>query len=97
MSIILIFQEKCEELFDHVSIYDDTIGSVYTCSDGGIVLIAGTGSNCQLVNPDGTGGRCGGWGHFIGDEGSGCWIAHKVGNFITILMIIKNKNAKKVK
>jgi N-acetylglucosamine kinase-like BadF-type ATPase len=40
----------------------------------GIVVIAGTGSIVYGRNGAGEAARAGGWGHMIGDEGSGYWI-----------------------
>ena len=49
----------------------DTLGSVYTVrSNGGLVLISGTGSNSLIVNPNMKTFQCGGWGYMLGDEGS---------------------------
>ncbi|XP_076461090.1 N-acetyl-D-glucosamine kinase-like [Babylonia areolata] len=78
-------QELHEEIKAH---YPHLAESFYINSDthaalatalpsGGVVLIAGTGSNCQLVNPDNSRYRCGGWGYLIGDEGSAFWIARR--------------------
>jgi N-acetylglucosamine kinase-like BadF-type ATPase len=42
-----------------------------------IVIIAGTGSIVYGRNADGDAARAGGWGHMIGDEGSGYWIGRE--------------------
>lgn len=60
------------DIADNYFVCSDTMGSIFTASPtGGMVLISGTGSNALLKNPDGTSYNCGGWGHFLGDEGSG--------------------------
>ena len=43
----------------------------------GVLLVAGTGSIAYARGPAGTIARCGGWGHVIGDEGSGAWIGRR--------------------
>jgi N-acetylglucosamine kinase-like BadF-type ATPase len=43
----------------------------------GIVVISGTGSIAYGRNAHGAAARAGGWGHVIGDEGSGYWIGRQ--------------------
>lgn len=71
-------KRKYPQLAQTTYVGSDTQGALATAlPEGGVVLISGTGSNCQLINPDNSAFRCGGWGHLIGDEGSGYWIAQR--------------------
>nr|CAI5832771.1 unnamed protein product [Callosobruchus analis] len=65
------------QLAEQIVIGSDTDGSVAATSNkGGVVCIAGTGSNTLLINPDGSRVQCGGWGNLLGDEGSAWSISH---------------------
>ncbi|SKA88850.1 BadF-type ATPase [Clostridium sp. USBA 49] len=53
-----------------------------TCEDEGVIVISGTGSICYGRNKKGEIKRAGGWGHIIGDEGSGYYIGINAINYI---------------
>eukprot|EP00055_Hartaetosiga_balthica_P009328 m.36863 g.36863 ORF g.36863 m.36863 type:complete len:334 (-) comp6701_c0_seq1:93-1094(-) len=75
--VIELLKEKCGHLSATFHLWTDTYGPIYSaCPSGGVVLIAGTGSNCVLLKPDGKMVCCGGWGHMMGDEGSAYDITH---------------------
>jgi N-acetylglucosamine kinase-like BadF-type ATPase len=61
-----------------VVVNDALIALVAGAQDApGIVIIAGTGSIAYGRNQHGEAARAGGWGHLIGDEGSGYWIGRE--------------------
>ena len=57
-------------------ITNDAVTALYGGVGGseGVILISGTGSICYGSNSEGETKRAGGWGHLIGDEGSGYYI-----------------------
>jgi len=56
-------------------VVNDVVGAWATATGGapGVAAISGTGSNVFGVGPSGLPWRAGGWGHLLGDEGSGYW------------------------
>lgn len=60
----------------HIQVTNDAFPLLFAgCPHGvGIAVIAGTGSIVYGRDATNQTGRCGGWGHLIGDEGSAYWI-----------------------
>jgi glucosamine kinase len=58
-------------------VVNDVVGAwaAATGAQPGVGVISGTGSNVFGVGQDGRSWRAGGWGHVLGDEGSGYWLA----------------------
>ncbi len=56
-------------------VVNDVVGAwaSATGAQPGVGVISGTGSNVFGVGTDGRAWRAGGWGHVLGDEGSGYW------------------------
>ncbi|XP_014610703.1 PREDICTED: N-acetyl-D-glucosamine kinase [Polistes canadensis] len=78
-----ILLEEYPDAAKDYCVSSDTLGSLRTGLEvGGVVLIAGTGSNALLINPDGKTHGCGGWGYMIGDEGSAYWIAYRACKYV---------------
>jgi N-acetylglucosamine kinase-like BadF-type ATPase len=64
---------------DRWIVVNDVVGAWATATGGGpgVAVISGTGSNVFGVGGTGPGARswrAGGWGHLLGDEGSGYWL-----------------------
>jgi N-acetylglucosamine kinase-like BadF-type ATPase len=61
---------------DHSYVINDVVAAwaVGTLCEPGIAVISGTGSHVFGVNAAGASWRTGGWGHVLGDEGSGYWL-----------------------
>lgn len=59
-------------LTDRLSVANDAalLFAAGTPEGWGLAVIAGTGSNCLTLGPDGHEARAGGWGYVMGDEGS---------------------------
>jgi N-acetylglucosamine kinase-like BadF-type ATPase len=57
-------------------VVNDVVGAWATATGGGpgVGAISGTGSNVFGADEDGHSWRTGGWGHLLGDEGSGYWL-----------------------
>jgi glucosamine kinase len=58
-------------------VVNDVVGAWATATSArpGVGAISGTGSNVFGVGAEGRAWRAGGWGHVLGDEGSGYWLA----------------------
>jgi glucosamine kinase len=57
-------------------VVNDVVGAWATATGAGpgVAAISGTGSNVFGVGPGARAWRAGGWGHLLGDEGSGYWL-----------------------
>lgn len=80
-NFLTLIREKLDPNFpEALELVGDYVGSIATAlgQEGGIVMIAGTGSACCLMNSDGKFYNRGGWGHLLGDQASGYWITSEV-------------------
>lgn len=68
--------QECSIQMQDVIVENDALAALLgaTRNAPGAILISGTGSICYAHDGKGNFHRVGGWGHIVGDEGSGYWI-----------------------
>lgn len=78
----------------HLIVENDGFAALLGATGGkpGILVIAGTGSIVYGINDRGMTARAGGWGHRVGDEGSGYWIGKQA--IVSILKAEDGRGAK---
>ncbi len=67
------------DLGERVAVFEDFVVAHYACFRGssGIAYIAGTGSSIYGIDEEGLCVKIGGWGHLVGDEGSGFYVGRE--------------------
>ncbi|KAK6057554.1 BadF/BadG/BcrA/BcrD ATPase family protein [Cooperia oncophora] len=74
------------DLADNLYLTSDSVATVAAAFEhGGVILVAGTGSSCRVLLNNGRVFGVGGWGHQIGDGGSGFWIAIRSFHFYIVV------------
>ncbi|VDK65978.1 unnamed protein product [Onchocerca ochengi] len=77
--LISFLKEQHGDIAVEFSLSSDAIIAVATAfQNGGVVIVAGTGSTCRLLKADSSVHGVGGWGHQISDAGSAFWIARRL-------------------
>ncbi|CAH8574584.1 hypothetical protein MS3_00008000 [Schistosoma haematobium] len=77
--LVNAIKKHCPNIAQEIHICNDSIGTYLTvCDKAAIVLISGTGSICCYVRENLTFQRIGGYGHLLGESGSGYWIAQRM-------------------
>jgi len=68
----------------NIAVDHDATIALYSGTEGkaGIVQISGTGSMTYGINSEGERNRVGGWGHFVGERGSGYGLGHDALNAV---------------
>ncbi|MFC5559313.1 N-acetylglucosamine kinase [Ureibacillus thermophilus] len=82
-----IVEQSCRKsLFriQHIIVENDVQSTLIglTGNDAGALVISGTGSTAYATDGKGRIERTGGWGHRVGDEGSGYWIGREILNTV---------------
>ncbi|MCP9262222.1 putative RING finger protein 4 [Dirofilaria immitis] len=80
--LIDLLKDQHGDIAVEFSLSSDAVVAVATSfQNGGVVIVAGTGSTCRLLKADNSVHGVGGWGHQIGDGGSAFWIARRIASF----------------